>query len=74
MCKQLLRSVLVALILTMSLDAGMAAKRPPRYVVCETAVEEINPLRIEVLHGEKVKDAVEHCLSFWNGVVLDIER
>ena len=73
MSRRLLRPILVAVALVVSLDAGMAAKRPTRFVICETAAQEI-PISIAVIHGEKVKDAVEHCQGFWNGVVLDIER
>jgi hypothetical protein len=73
MSRLLIRSVLVAVTLVISLDAGIAAKRPTRFVICDTDVEPL-PISIQVVHGEKVKDAVEHCLTFWNGVVLDIER
>ena len=73
MRRLLLRSVLVAVTLIIGFHADMAAKRPTRFVICQSAVQEL-PISIAVFHGDKMKDAVEHCLSFWNGVVLDIER
>ena len=73
MSRLLIRSVLVAVTLVLSLDAGLAAKRPTRFVICETELQLV-PISIQVLHGEKVKEAVEQCLPFWQGVVLDIER
>lgn len=72
MCRRILGSILVAATLVIGFHADVAARRPNRYVICETAIQGV--LSIEVLHREKVKDAVEHCLSFWHGVVLDIEK
>ena len=73
MSRLLIRSVLAAVTLAIGVQADLSAKRPTWFVVCETEIE-VLPIRIQVLHREKVKDAVEHCLSFWNGVVTDIER
>jgi hypothetical protein len=73
MSRLLLRFVLAAVTLAIGVQADLSAKRPTWFVVCETEIE-VLPIRIQVLHGEKVKDAVAHCLSFWNGVVTDIER
>ena len=73
MSRLLLRSILVAVTLVIGFHTDTAAKRPTRFVICDTAVQEL-PISIAVLHGDKMKDAVEHCLGFWNGVVLDIER
>lgn len=73
MCRRILLSILVAVTVVIGFHTDLAAKRPTWFVVCETEIE-VLPIRIQVLHGEKVRDAVEHCLSFWNGVVIDVER
>ena len=73
MSKPLLRSILFAVTLAAGLN-GPTAAAPPDFVMCEFD-SVISPLKIR-LDGQSgsMRDAVHHCLFFWNGKVRGAGR
>jgi hypothetical protein len=72
MCKRLLKSILIAVTLSVGVQ-GQIVAAPPFSVMCETDAVPA-PFGIVVSQFGSMREAVHHCLTFWNGHPHGVEK